>query len=64
LNGNAAARNSVGTSVDGGMLASTLLSVIFIPVLYVVIRSWAPGKLRRRAEDEAPLAATALASHE
>ena len=39
----AGARTSVGTSVVGGMLASTLLSVIFIPVLYVVIRSLAPG---------------------
>ena len=40
----AGARNSVGTSVAGGMLASTLLSVFFIPVLYVVIRSLAPGR--------------------
>jgi len=45
----AGARNSVGTSVAGGMLASTFLSVIFIPVLYVVIRSWAPGTSRRSA---------------
>jgi len=58
----AGARNSVGTSVAGGMLASTLLSVIFIPVLYVVIRSWAPGKARRSAEAE--LAAVAVAGHE
>ena len=40
----AAARNSVGTTVAGGMLASTFLSVIFIPVLYVTIRTLAPGK--------------------
>jgi HAE1 family hydrophobic/amphiphilic exporter-1 len=59
----AGARNSVGTSVAGGMLASTLLSVIFIPVLYVVIRSWAPGGLRRRAE-EGPAVAAAVAGHE
>jgi len=45
----AAARNSVGTSVAGGMLASTFLSVIFIPVLYVVIRNLAPGKVRQRS---------------
>jgi HAE1 family hydrophobic/amphiphilic exporter-1 len=38
------ARNSVGTAVAGGMLASTFLSVIFIPVLYVTIRTLAPGK--------------------
>jgi HAE1 family hydrophobic/amphiphilic exporter-1 len=59
----AGARNSVGTSVAGGMLASTLLSVIFIPVLYVVVRSLAPGRLRRGAEDEAA-AATAVPAHE
>jgi hydrophobic/amphiphilic exporter-1 (mainly G- bacteria), HAE1 family len=45
----AGARNSVGTSVAGGMIASTFLSVIFIPVLYVVIRSLAPGTVRRHA---------------
>jgi HAE1 family hydrophobic/amphiphilic exporter-1 len=59
----AGARNSVGTSVAGGMLASTLLSVIFIPVLYVVIRSLAPGRARRGAEDSAP-AATTVPAHE
>jgi HAE1 family hydrophobic/amphiphilic exporter-1 len=41
------ARNSVGTSVVGGMIASTFLSVIFIPVLYVVIRTLAPGRRSR-----------------
>jgi HAE1 family hydrophobic/amphiphilic exporter-1 len=38
-----AARNSVGTVVAGGMLLSTFLSIFFIPVLYVVIRSLVPG---------------------
>jgi HAE1 family hydrophobic/amphiphilic exporter-1 len=47
----AGARNSVGTSVAGGMVASTFLSVIFIPVLYVVIRSLAPGKTRGAVGD-------------
>lgn len=42
----AAARNSVGTAVAGGMLISTFLAVIFIPVLYVVIRTVAPGRTR------------------
>jgi HAE1 family hydrophobic/amphiphilic exporter-1 len=60
----AGARNSVGTSVAGGMLASTLLSVIFIPVLYVVIRTWAPGTLRRRADEAGRAAATPVAAHE
>jgi hydrophobic/amphiphilic exporter-1 (mainly G- bacteria), HAE1 family len=58
----AGARNSVGTSVVGGMLASTFLSVVFIPVLYVVIRSLAPGKTRT-VEDEKPAAAAEGSAH-
>jgi HAE1 family hydrophobic/amphiphilic exporter-1 len=42
----AAARNSVGTAVAGGMLASTFLSIVFIPVLYVIIRTLVPGRRR------------------
>jgi len=48
----AAARNSVGTSVMGGMIASTFLSVIFIPVLYVLLRSLVPGRVRGSAGPE------------
>jgi hydrophobic/amphiphilic exporter-1 (mainly G- bacteria), HAE1 family len=33
------ARNSVGTAVSGGMLVSTFLNLIFIPVLYVVVQT-------------------------
>ncbi len=50
----AASRNSVGTAVAGGMLASTFLSIFFIPVLYVVIRSIAPGRAHRDRSDDAP----------
>ncbi|GAA3748707.1 efflux RND transporter permease subunit [Terriglobus aquaticus] len=32
-------RHSVGTAVVGGMLASTLLNLFFIPVLYVILSS-------------------------
>jgi HAE1 family hydrophobic/amphiphilic exporter-1 len=48
----AGARNSVGTTVAGGMVASTFLSIVFIPVLYVVIRTLVPGRTRRTHEDE------------
>jgi outer membrane protein TolC len=48
----AASRNSVGTAVAGGMLASTFLSIVFIPVLYVVIRSLFPGRAHRDRADE------------
>ena len=47
----AAGRQSIGTTVAGGMVASTLLSIIFIPVLYVVIRTLAPGRARRTHDD-------------
>ena len=57
----AGARNSVGTSVAGGMLASTFLSIFFIPVLYVVIRTLAPGKARRHADEEAAAPAAGAA---
>jgi HAE1 family hydrophobic/amphiphilic exporter-1 len=33
------ARHSVGTAVAGGMIASTILNLAFIPVLYVVVKS-------------------------
>ncbi|WP_215782483.1 efflux RND transporter permease subunit [Paludibacterium sp. B53371] len=36
----AAARVSIGLTVFSGMLASTVLAVAFVPVLYVVIVSW------------------------
>ncbi|MCC7241331.1 MAG: efflux RND transporter permease subunit, partial [Acidobacteria bacterium] len=55
----AAARNSVGTTVAGGMVASTFLSVIFIPVLYVIIRTLVPGKAARGGDDDGPSGVTA-----
>jgi HAE1 family hydrophobic/amphiphilic exporter-1 len=35
----AASRNSVGTTVFGGMIFSTVLNLFFIPVLYVIVKS-------------------------
>ena len=55
----AAARNSVGTAVAGGMVASTFLSIIFIPVLYVVIRTLVPGRGRHSHDDTEPQAGAA-----
>ena len=48
------ARNSVGTTVAGGMIASTFLSIVFIPVLYVAIRTIAPGKKSKSHYDAEP----------
>lgn len=39
----AEARNSVGTAVAGGMILSTFLNVVFIPVLYVVVQTLRGG---------------------
>src|ERR1700722_8671536 len=44
-----AGRISVGTTVFGGMLASTTLNLIFIPVLYVIVKSIVPGRTRPKA---------------
>ena len=46
----AAGRISVGTTVFGGMIAATTLNLIFIPVLYVVVRAFVPRKLASAAQ--------------
>ena len=37
-------RHSVGTAVAGGMFFATFLNIIFIPILYVIVRTLIPGK--------------------
>ena len=59
----AGARNSVGTAVAGGMLASTFLSIVFIPVLYVIIRTLAPGQGEHVGPGRAPLREAAMVGH-
>jgi HAE1 family hydrophobic/amphiphilic exporter-1 len=44
-------RHSVGTTVFGGMIMSTLLNLFFIPVLYLIIEGW-----RERRKEGAPQA--------
>jgi HAE1 family hydrophobic/amphiphilic exporter-1 len=41
-----AARQSVGTTVGGGMVLSTFLNVIIIPVLYVIVQTLRGGATR------------------
>jgi HAE1 family hydrophobic/amphiphilic exporter-1 len=36
-------RHSVGTAVAGGMAFATFLNVVFIPILYVIVRTLIPG---------------------
>jgi HAE1 family hydrophobic/amphiphilic exporter-1 len=38
-----AGRVSVGTTVFGGMIAATSLNLVFIPLLYAVVRAFIPG---------------------
>jgi HAE1 family hydrophobic/amphiphilic exporter-1 len=52
----AAARNSLGTTVFGGMLVSTLVNLVFIPGLYVLVQ-----KLRGKRRTSAPVADPATA---
>ena len=44
------ARHSVGTAVAGGMFLSTFLNLVFIPILYVVVRSAIGGAPRAAAD--------------
>jgi len=41
-----AGRHSVGTTVFGGMIISTFLNLFIIPILYVVVRSWLPMRVK------------------
>ena len=42
-------RHSVGTTVFGGMIMSTVLNLLFIPVLYLIIEGWREhGKAPKR----------------
>jgi HAE1 family hydrophobic/amphiphilic exporter-1 len=36
----AGSRHSLGTTVFGGMIVSTVLNLVFIPVLYIVVETW------------------------
>ncbi|WP_045834813.1 efflux RND transporter permease subunit [Hyphomicrobium sp. 99] len=40
----AASRQSIGTTVFGGMLAATLLTLLFVPVFYAMIEEWREGR--------------------
>lgn len=46
-----AGRISVGTTVFGGMIAATTLNLLFIPVLYVIVKSIFPGGEAKGAKE-------------
>ena len=47
-------RHSVGTAIVGGMLFSTVLNLIFIPVLYVILKTWL-GAMAGGIKDREPV---------
>ncbi|PBB82228.1 hydrophobe/amphiphile efflux-1 family RND transporter [Mesorhizobium sp. WSM3879] len=55
----AASRQSIGTTVFGGMMAATILSLVFVPVFYAVIE-----KLRERGGESEPAAGPHHAPHQ
>ena len=55
-----AGRISVGTTVFGGMIAATTLNLLFIPVLYVIVKSIVPGRTETRV---VPTGVTPSAPH-
>ncbi len=52
----AASRRSLGTTVFGGMLAATVLTLIFVPVFYAIIERWREGRTADEAAPRAPAA--------
>ncbi|MCW4116121.1 efflux RND transporter permease subunit [Aurantimonas sp. MSK8Z-1] len=54
----AASRQSIGTTVFGGMLAATVLTLLFVPVFYATIEGW-----RERNEAARPTPGADEATH-
>ena len=50
----AISRRSVGTTVFGGMIAATFLNLIFIPVLYVLVKLFQEQFRRQPSKVPAP----------
>jgi HAE1 family hydrophobic/amphiphilic exporter-1 len=55
----AASRRALGTAVFGGMIASTVLAVFFVPVFFVALQR--VSELRRRVPDAQPIAPIVIA---
>ena len=47
-------RWSLGTGVFGGMLVATVLSLIFVPILYIVIKDFEQSYLRGKEKNKKP----------
>src|SRR5581483_7866044 len=51
----AVSRRALGTAVFGGMITSTFLAVLFVPVFFVVLQGWSERRARRRGRQPAPV---------
>jgi multidrug efflux pump len=49
----AKSRNAIGTAVFGGMLSATALAIFFVPLFFVLVRTYFPGKHQPGREAEA-----------
>jgi multidrug efflux pump len=48
----AKSRQAIGTGVAGGMLGATVLAVFLVPVFFVVVRRYFPGKPKHLNADQ------------
>ena len=48
----AKSRQAIGTGVAGGMLGATLLAVFLVPVFFVVVRRYFPGKPKHQDTEQ------------
>jgi multidrug efflux pump len=47
----AASQRAIGTGVMSGMIAATVLAVLFVPVFFVLVRKFFPAKAPRASEE-------------
>jgi multidrug efflux pump subunit AcrB len=59
----AASRQAIGTAVLGGTVLSTSLGLFFVPVFFLLVRSWVQRRRAKAAAAVPPLATPAL-SHQ
>ena len=59
-----ASQRAIGTGVMGGMITATVLAVFFVPVFFVVVRSFFKGSKRQQALHAIEMKANAAAAPE
>ena len=59
-----ASQRAIGTGVIGGILTGTFLAVLFVPIFFVVVRSFFKGSARQQQFDAAHSQQTGAQAHE